>query len=267
MITNSRSRNSLIWQIEYDERRAHIGGTIHISYRGYESKLNRFSNLFDQYSINRYFGETDIDDLQQGQRSIRIDRNPLSDQISPKQFIRLQKKLLHFTKIDLKHVGTLPPMLLSSLISSQLIESGGMSIDQILWQYATDIGIPVAGLESFAEQIAIYERIPLSYQFLQLKKMLRNLSKTRRSLYDVIDLYNTEKIHQLHQKSKDSLGPIRSLMLNERNAIIAQRIFNLLQQDNTNALFTVGAAHLSGEYGILHLLRLKGVRLTPLSKF
>jgi len=137
-------------------------------------------------------------------------------------------------------------------------------MDELLWKYAEDKGLAVEGLESFAEQMDIYQQIPMDYQILQLKKMLLNLSKARKSLEVLVDLYQRQEIHKLYRVSRKSLGPIRKLMLEQRNRIIADRIFDQLKVNtDRRCFFTVGAAHMAGEHGILHMLNEMGVKITP----
>jgi uncharacterized protein YbaP (TraB family) len=61
------------------------------------------------------------------------------------------------------------------------------------------------------------------------------------------------------------MGPayVRTLvkrLIDDRNKVMVERMATLLTQGN--AFIAVGAAHLPGEAGILHLLELRGYRIS-----
>ncbi len=214
--------------------------------------MERFSLVLEQEGITAYFGETDITDLSNGQVPTVQSEYHLMNQMTTRRFKKFRKKLFHFTQIDLMQCQALPPLLVSSLIASRLIDSTGASIDEILWNKAIDLSLPVKGLESYAEQMEIFRKIPLDYQVIQLKQMIGNLSKSRRSLNHLITLYKKESIHALYQQGKKTVGPIRKLMLEDRNKKMVSRILEQMEIAQGPIFVSVGAAHLSGAHGILH---------------
>ena len=238
---------------------------MHIAFDGYEIITNRLCQSIDRYNIQHYFGETDMNEMSEHAGALTGDFKRLSDRISKSRFANYQKKLMFFTGLNLRHHDLLPPMLLLSLISTKLINSRGPSIDDILWRHAMSRDIPVAGLETFEEQLAIFHRIPYEYQLRQLKQVLGNLSKTRLSLIKLVRLYQTEEIHTLYMQGKKSLGPIRDLLLKQRNSLMTSRIIDQMASSSGNCFFSFGAAHLAGEHGIIHGLKKSGVQVHPIT--
>lgn len=184
----------------------------------------------------------------------------LSSLWTPAQYRRLRRKLLTVLKIDLNAYEHLPPMMLTSAISALLLQVQGSSIDEVLWQEAKQLNLKPDGLEPFDVQLSIYNSIPVDYQYLVLKRLLKNLTRSRRSLLDMVEMYQDGKIHALYQSGRRSLGPIRQLMLHKRNQHMVTRINDLVLNHDERHVITVGAAHLSGEIGILHLLSKEGFK-------
>ena len=215
--------------------------------------------------VQRYFGETDIEALKANSVAATPPVRRFSQSVSPRQYNRYRKALVKATGLDLKHLDVLPPMLILSSVSAALINTSGRSMDELLWNEAKAHSIPCAGLETFEEQLQIFGQIPFEYQASQLKKLLSNLRKGRQSILDLIDLYERQAVHQLYRAGKKTLGPIRHLMLAQRNKIMVDRVFEHTRESNENALFAVGAAHLAGKHGLIHGLKQLGLKVRPRS--
>jgi uncharacterized protein YbaP (TraB family) len=237
---------------------------MHTSFDGHQGILDRFMHILETENIQAYFGETDMSEMAARQTMPEMGIPALRDQMSPKRFDKFRKKLRQFTGLDLLQFDRMPPMFASALIASQLVRSDGQSMDQALWSRASTLGIPTHGLESFDEQMKIFHAIPYDFQLIQLKQMLANLSRARRSLKKMIDQYRQEAIHKLHSQGRKTLGPIRKLILEDRNLRMVNRMIDHMKNSEGAILFTFGAAHLAGEHGILHGLKSRGCQLKPL---
>ena len=262
---SSQPGQSLVWRLKHGKSEAFVVGTMHVAFPGYEKLVERFTEIIDQQQIQSYFGETDMNDMAAHAGALTGNFLRLSDNLSPKRYANYRKKLLQFTGIDLYHYDLLPPMLLSSMIASQLIAHKSPSMDEILWNHAEKNDIPVAGLESFAEQLKIFHLIPYEYQVRQLRKLLGRLSGSRASLHRLINLYKKQAIHKLYMQGKKSLGPIRSLMLEQRNSLMIDRITRQMKEELVAKpiFISLGAAHLAGKHGIIYGLKKNGLIVKP----
>jgi len=59
------------------------------------------------------------------------------------------------------------------------------------------------------------------------------------------------------------MGKLRKMMIDDRNFIMADRIAKMTSQQT--AFVAVGAGHLGGKKGVLRLLKLKDIKLKPIS--
>jgi uncharacterized protein YbaP (TraB family) len=63
--------------------------------------------------------------------------------------------------------------------------------------------------------------------------------------------------------TRRDLGQMRRLMINERNPEMAEKIHNhIMNKPDKSALFTFGAGHLSGERGVITLLKQMGLKVS-----
>jgi len=115
-------------------------------------------------------------------------------------------------------------------------------------------------LETLEEQASIMEQLDLPRQLKMLKKAAANIHKFRKSVTTLGTCYEEERIYDLYMMTKSSLGEFRSVLLYNRNNLMADRIEARLDQAT---FYAVGAAHLAGNQGILTLLKRKGLSLEP----
>ena len=226
--------------------------------------LNHVKQMVGVELPQRYFGETHLDKLMED----RLSPSSLIDfdlraHFSPKSYLRLRSSLLKMTSINLEQWMHAPPMMTIGMIQEALLESHGPSADLLLWNHYKELDVTVDGLEPVDMQVRVLQSISVAEQVVQLKRILRRLSKTRRDLTRYIDLYKSQQIHKLYHLSRRSLGRSRKIMLNKRNAYMTHRIKEILKEEQQCVLITIGTAHLSGELGILHQLRIQDIDVQP----
>lgn len=227
-------------------------------FEGYEAICDRFISAMHIFGPSHYFGETNLDDMV-GHRPSSVYR-PLSRVLTEAQYRRYRAKLMQILGVDLAAFEHMPPMFITSAISAMLLNAEGPSIDEALWMEAKGLSLEVDGLEPFDRQLEIYDSIPLPHQYTELKRLLGNLSRAKASLKSMTESYQREEIHALYKNGRKSLGVIRRLMLHERNGRMVDKIAELAESDIRRCFITVGAAHLSGKVGILHLLSEQGFK-------
>lgn len=145
----------------------------------------------------------------------------------------------------------------------------GEFLDRVLYDRAVQQDKPVYGLETYAEQVAVFETLSLEQQIALLDDALENYPRLDGQLQTLINLYNQRDLSALQQFS-ESLNKTRQsalvdqfnqTLLIDRNKRMAERMQVRLQEGN--AFIAVGALHLPGETGILQDLIKRGYRVTP----
>lgn len=143
----------------------------------------------------------------------------------------------------------------------------GEFLDLVLQARATRQGMPVSGLETVAEQLAVFDGLPLPQQIALLEDTVRmqaDLDREFEALYKAYlarDLAAIVAISEKHESGDEQLyNEVMDRLLVQRNRRMAERMTPLLRQGG--AFIAVGAAHLPGETGLLRLLEKAGYRVT-----
>ncbi len=145
----------------------------------------------------------------------------------------------------------------------------GEFLDRVLYDRAVQQNKSVYGLETYAEQIAVFETLSQEQQITLLDDALENYPKLAGQLQTLINLYVQRDLPALQRfseslnKTKPSalVDQFNQTLLIDRNKRMAERMQVRLQEGN--AFIAVGALHLPGDTGILQDLVKRGYRVTP----
>ncbi|MBK9152403.1 MAG: TraB/GumN family protein [Saprospiraceae bacterium] len=258
-------KQSLLWKIQLTSTSpvSYVFGSMHIGRYDAQQIARSVLPYIDQCAV--YAGETDIEALSDPEfiHIFELEQGCSLEQLYPGHvYEKLWQSASHYFDLDLTQLSRYSPFFIMSLISQKVLaEAGVESVDKFLWNYARERGAKLTGLESIHEQIAFYRRIPMEYQCRNLKKMLLNISGFQRSIKKLNKAYIDQDLIALYRLTRRSLGSLRQMMLNERNALMSETIHCLASGQAT--FITVGAAHLPGAIGLLRLLKKKHYKVTP----
>lgn len=155
-----------------------------------------------------------------------------------------------------------PWMIFSTLMLPR--SRSGLFLDMRLYQQALAADKPVAGLETAAEQIGVFDSMPMADQVSILRDTLDNRDRFEAWFEDMRRVYLSGDLEALAAFSDRMMGDIDPALVErfnrrfvtERNHRMAARLQPVLRQGG--AFIAVGALHLPGEEGIIALLREAG---------
>ncbi|MBE1284291.1 MAG: TraB/GumN family protein [Rhodobacteraceae bacterium] len=148
--------------------------------------------------------------------------------------------------------------------------AAGNGLDRRLSALASDLGVPQVSLETMEEILAIFEKDPLEEQVRLLEASLSAMAMNEDSLATASNLYFEERAAlamklgeytfrietRLPKAEKDRVWrDFETDMLDTRNRAWMDTI---LTHPGKNIVVAVGAAHLSGDAGLLRLLEQEG---------
>jgi uncharacterized protein YbaP (TraB family) len=119
----------------------------------------------------------------------------------------------------------------------------------------------IFGLETVKEQMAVFDVISYQEQINQLIKSVKDkLANDKKEYIEGLEMYEKEDLNGLLEVFEKSDNTMMSkyndiLLINRNNKWIPKIEKEILQKPT---FFGVGAAHLSGENGIIMLLRKNG---------
>ncbi len=137
-------------------------------------------------------------------------------------------------------------------------------LDLILYQEAVARGLPVHGLETIPEQIAVFDKLPVKQQIVLLDESIKNHRETPALIETLIDLYLARDLAGMQAINNDQMqkADTRLVAKVDRRLIIMRnhRMVERMQArlDEGRAFIAVGALHLPGKEGILNLLEQQG---------
>ena len=140
------------------------------------------------------------------------------------------------------------------------------ALDLVLLSKAKQNGAEVAGLESLAEQAALFGQFTLAEQSKILTDTVCHYDLAWREFAELKSLYLRRDLGGLYRYSRRYTArgkPIYKRLMQalnaDRNGKMVQRMRPML--DKGGAFIAIGALHLAGEEGVLALLEKQGYRL------
>ena len=140
----------------------------------------------------------------------------------------------------------------------------GRVLDAEIYLHALRLGRRTLGLESAAEQLAVFQDMPAQLQIELLDEMIKNAEHLPTQLEDLTSAFLSGDLALLDRVAReqyadmppDMLHWFESALLDERNARMLDRLDPLLREGGV--MVAVGALHLGGANGLVQGLRQRG---------
>jgi len=268
--------NSLIYKIQSDTNTVYLLGSIHVLAEEYYPLTRAFSYAY--YNSQKVVFEIDPEILFSPEASKKNEKyytfqngKTLQTVLSPSTY-RLLKKRLKTLGIDIKDVHKFKPwviyLTMSGGVDSSIDFRPDLGIENHFYRMAKDAGKPTGGLESMQDQLDVFDTLPMNVQEALLKESLAftNSKKREKAFLHMVKSWhqgNLDGLEELVESFKRYPLYYKNLLV-QRNHNWVPQIEEFLTEEK-NVLVIVGAAHLPGEDGLLHLLTEKGYELERVS--
>ncbi len=259
------SNNTLLWRIEGDDLAApsFLFGTMHVKdQRAFQHRPAVYERIV---ACSAFATEFDLGTVPLGIDPALLSLPPgesLDRLLGSRHYRKLRHILLKSLQLDIHFFRHQKPLLIANLIDERILSLDmPYALDEDLWRYAREREKRMLGIETYAEQLAILQRIPLDVQLAGLKAIGRNINSHRRQLLQMTRWYVAGDLRQIYRSARRGARGLRHLMLDDRNAVMARRMAAIARQQTCT--FAIGAAHLAGYRGLLRLLKKEGFRLRP----
>lgn len=253
-------KKSLLWKINAAESISYIFGTMHVKDQNAFTAIDKALKAIS--SCTHFYSEIDLD---QAKTDIKHEHYllPEGERISlllgKRKFDKMHKVVLKSFGVDLGNWDLFLPMIVvNTLTESILREDHSMALDQYLWHRAAERNMLLGGVETVENQLHTLKGLDVQIQLKMLKDIVRNVSSFRKSVFKLVDAYQSEDIHSIYKMIQKSMGEFRNVLVYNRNKNMSEFINANLNQPS---FFAVGAAHLAGQKGVLNLLKAKGLKL------
>lgn len=172
--------------------------------------------------------------------------------------------------VPLSFVARLKPWA-AALVLGMPELSSGQFLDTAIQREAGDRGRRLVGLETAAEQLAVFDAMEGPLQLALLEAAVKNPDELTTQLEELTLAYLSGDLDLLERSAVGRFGEMdpavetwfRDRLIDGRNRRMAQRVLELAGQGAL--LVAVGALHLPGESGLLAALARSGYRVEPRS--
>lgn len=207
--------------------------------------------------------------------SMFTDGSTITSQLKPEEVTELEAGL-KTRGLTLASVNRMKPWIIASFVALPACElarkaAGTSFLDKRIAQDADNAGKRVVGLETYAEQLAALNDLPMTFHLtslietLKLGDTMNDVNETMIALYlkgEIGAIMPMLQVVSPDQSSAKDPGyaAFEQRIIVDRNKVMAARAAPTLDQGN--AFMAVGALHLPGGDGLVELLRHQGFTLT-----
>jgi uncharacterized protein YbaP (TraB family) len=263
---SAQNANALLWKISGSGLKApsYLYGTIHITC---DATLPK--NTLDALDKTaQLYLELDMDDpamqaaLMGGM--MMNDGKTMSSMTSPEDFKILDAFMQEKIGVSAIMVNTMKPFMISSMFLPSVIDCPMQSVETELMKITKDQHEETYGLETVAEQLAVFDAIPYQIQMDELVKSVKDkFVGDKKELDEMYALYKSMDIDAMQDMTATSENKItadyQDQLLNDRNKKWTPKIEAIAKEKPT--FFAVGAGHLGGKKGLIALLKAKGYKV------
>jgi uncharacterized protein len=267
-------QKALLWEISGKDfkKPSYVFGTIHMipseDYFLPEGTLSAIENSEEMFFEIDMAEMNDMSNIMGVVSKLFMKNNiTLKDLLSKDEYKKVSD---HFKTIGIPMMmlERVKPMFLSIFASGDMsptdISSGKLkSYELEFFEIAKSKKLPTAGLETIDFQIGLFDSISYQDQAKMLVEQMEVNDKDNLEFKELLSLYKSQDIVELFKKtsSSDEINKNEEVLISKRNKAWIPLI---IKQSNVKPTFyAVGAGHLSGQNGVLSLLRKSGYTLKP----
>ncbi len=169
-------------------------------------------------------------------------------------------------QIELAQLDKLKPLVIYSIMLQKFFATScaaPASTEAEFIKLAKEHQLPVKGLETMLDQVALFDSIPDTEEAAMLLKTLTDKEKSAQVYNRLMDAYKQGDIQSLYNQiiETEDMAQYKELLLDKRNRNWISTITS--EAGKASTFFAVGAGHLGGNTGVIELLRKQGYTVKP----
>lgn len=168
--------------------------------------------------------------------------------------------------MDLAYLDNMKPFMLQTMLLTALTDCTPESYEQKLMELAHSQQKEVTGIETVQEQMGAIDKLPNSVYAHMLANTVKDIPQSRADYQEMVKLYQAQDLEGLQELMQrdytaEDYKKFNEVFLVQRNNTWLPRILEIAKEKPT--FFAVGAGHLTGESGLIALLRRQGYQVIP----
>ncbi|MAE84472.1 MAG: TraB/GumN family protein [Flammeovirgaceae bacterium] len=258
---------SLLWKITGNglKNPSYLFGTIHIMCGDYVLDEKVTTAITDTEQI---YLEIDMDDPALAGKMQKLvinkDMKNFSDELDEDEKKKLNDFLIEHYNAGLEQFGVLKPFALMSMILVKRIScESAKGMEDLIQSAAQKDNKEIKGLETVEFQMGLFDSVPLEDQMVWIMDLLEDDYPD--DYDDLMTAYINEDLDQLELLMAESPGMENYLemLLYKRNKNWVPLISQISKAKST--FYAVGAGHLTGDQGVVSLLKAEGFTVEPIN--
>ena len=268
--------NALLWEINGPgiSKPSYIYGTIHIiDAKDYFLPKGTMTSID---AANKVVFEVNMEEMSDMSSMMGMmskvmmkDGKSLKDLVTEEEYELVSD---HFKKMGLPifMLEKMKPMFLTVFAYGDMdpsgLKNGNMkSYEMEFMEMAKNSGKSVGGLETIDYQINLFDEVPYEAQAKMLVDAIKSSDTGNDEFKKMTEMYTAQNINamvsMISEEGSDIAG-FEDKLLNQRNKNWIPLILEGAKKEPT--FYAVGAGHLGGPMGVIHLLRKAGLKVTPI---
>ncbi|HYK75749.1 MAG TPA: TraB/GumN family protein [Daejeonella sp.] len=262
---NPKEASSLLWKIEGKglQKPSYLFGTVHMICSENFVMPEKVKKAIQQ--TGQTYLEIDLSSpnfAAESQKYMMSERS-ISSQISKQDSAFVDSVMIVKLGVSLAQYNQVKPMILVAAIMRKIITCPLVSFESEIIKLTAEKSHKVQGLSSIEEQYSFLEKV---FDTKDLPAFLKDIDHLEMSdvfakIYKYYKVENLAGINELVAEFSTTNPEGYRQLLPVRNHLWADRIPAIIK--NTPTFIGIGCGHLSGEEGIINLLRKKGYKVTP----
>ena len=261
----------LLWKVSDDDNALYLLGSFHLlKPSDYPLAPSTDAAFADAERVVFELSPSDLSSpaLVQGmqQAALRSDGRTLQQSLPPETWAKLEAHLAsrgqaaaNFQAMDAWFVSLMVAII--EMQAAGLDATAGL--DKHFAQRTVDAGKPTGGLETIAQQIALFEEMTPQQQVESLQDTLEEIDELQASIEKMHALWRAGDADGLYAETgaemKVEFPELYARVNRDRNLAWLPRLKQMLDDsDGDDTLVIVGAMHLLGDDGVVELLRREG---------
>ncbi len=264
------NNNTLLWEISGNGLKdpSFLFGTFHLLC---EEDIHFSTQLKDAVkSSNEIYMELDMDDpstLLGGMLYLNMkDGKKLQDLYTLQEYKRLENYFTDSLQTPMMLLQRAKPYFLVALLYPKMMNCNSPAgVEEELIKIAKEDKKEIKGLETIQFQASVFDSIPYDVQAKELLKNIDSFSVYKKEFADLMNFYKTQQLDSMQSLLAESdfgTDKYDDLLLNNRNKKWIIKLNEIMK--NESVFVAVGAGHLTGEYGLISLLRKEGYKVEAL---
>ena len=265
-----KNNNTLLWEISGKglQHPSFLFGTFHLLCADdihFSDQLRKAVQQSDEVYM-----ELDMDDpstLLGGMLYMNMkDDKKLSDFYTPEEYKKVATYFADSLNAPMMMLQKVKPYFLVALLYPRMMNCASPAgVEEALLKVAKDDKKEIKGLETMQFQASVFDSIPYEWQAKELLKNIDSFSVYKKEFDNMLHLYKDQQLDSMQNMvgaSEFGSEKYEDLLLNDRNKKWVKELNDIMK--NESVFVAVGAGHLTGEYGLISLLKKEGYTVEPL---